>query len=86
MEEKKKKFLKVTTDKLYDMLVQAECFPIKNESGSRKSDDFYRFHEAKGHNIDECNEFYQKVIQMMTWALLQIKNEQIDDVVGMISF
>jgi hypothetical protein len=26
------------------------------------------------------------VIQMMTWALLQIKNEQIDDVVGMISF
>ena len=30
----------------------------KNESGSRKSDNFYRFHEAMRHIIDECEEFY----------------------------
>jgi len=45
-------------DKLYDMLVQDKYLPIKNESNSRKSDNFYRFHEAMRHNIDECKEFH----------------------------
>jgi len=55
---KKIKVLKVTMDKLYDMLVQDKYLPIKNESNSRKSDNFYRFHEAMRHNIDECKEFH----------------------------
>ena len=33
------------------------CLLIKNESGSRKSDIYYRFHEAMRYNIDECKEF-----------------------------
>jgi hypothetical protein len=59
---------------------------IKNESGSRKSANFYRFHEAMRHNIDECEEFHQKVIQMMTYGMLKIEKKKNDIVVGMISF
>jgi hypothetical protein len=38
------------------------------------------------YNIDECEEFYLKVIQIMTCGLLQIRNEENDDIIGMISF
>jgi hypothetical protein len=37
---KKIKVLRVTMDKLYNMLVQVRCLLIKNESGSIKSDNF----------------------------------------------
>jgi hypothetical protein len=37
---KKMKVLRVTMDKLYDMLVQDKYLPIKNESSLRKSDNF----------------------------------------------
>jgi hypothetical protein len=57
-------------DKLYDILVQAKCFRTKNESGSKKSDGFNKFHKAMGHNIDECEEFHQKMLQMMSYGLL----------------
>jgi hypothetical protein len=45
-------------DKLYDMLMQVRCIPIKNESSSRTSDNFFRFYEAMRDNIDECGEFH----------------------------
>lgn len=48
---KKKKVLRVTIDRLYDMLVQVGYLPIKNESGSRKSNNFYRFHKAMEQHI-----------------------------------
>jgi len=83
---KKEKLLRVIMDKLYDMLMQVSYLPIKNESGSRKSDNFYRFYEVIGHDIDECEQFHHKLIQMMTCGLLQIENEENDDTVGMISF
>jgi hypothetical protein len=54
---KKEKVLRVIMDKLYDILVQVGCLLIKNESSSRKSDIYYRFHEAMRYNIDECKEF-----------------------------
>ena len=57
-------------NKLYNILVQVECLPPKNESGSKKSDGFYKFHEAMGHNINVCEEFHQKMIQMMSYGLL----------------
>lgn len=80
------RFLRVTMDRLYDMLAQVGCLPIKNELGSRKNDNFYRFHKGMRHNIDECVEFHQKVIQMLTCGLLKIEKEKKDNVVGMISF
>ena len=83
---KKEKLLRVIMDKLYDMLMQVGYLLIKNESGSRKSDNFYRFYEVIGHDIDECEQFHHKLIQMMTCGLLQIENEENDDTVGMISF
>jgi hypothetical protein len=73
---KKGKVLRVIIDRLYDMLVQIGYLPIKNESDPGKSDIFCKFHEAIGHNIDECEEFHQKVIQMMTHDLLQIEKEK----------
>jgi hypothetical protein len=59
---KKEKVLRVTMDRLYDILVQARCLPTKNELGSRKSDNFCKFHKAMRHNIDEYEEFHQNVI------------------------
>jgi hypothetical protein len=50
--------------------------PTENESGSRKSDSFCRFYKSMRHNIDEYEEFHQKVIQMMTCDLLQIEIEE----------
>ena len=75
-ERKKEKVLRVTMDMLYDMLVQVEYLPTENESGSRKSDNFCRFYKSMRHNIDEYEEFHQKVIQMMTCDLLQIEIEE----------
>jgi len=69
----KEQLLRVTTDMLYDMLVQAGYLPMKNKLGSRKDDGFYRFHKAMGHNIEECKEFHHKAIQLMTCGLLQIE-------------
>lgn len=37
-------------------------------------------------NNTSCEEFHQKVIQMMTCGMLQIENEEKDDDVGMIRF
>jgi hypothetical protein len=72
---KKMKVLRVIMDRLYDMFVQVGCFPTKNESGSRKRNNFCRFHKGMRHNIDKYKEFHQKVIQMMTCGLLQIENK-----------
>ena len=71
----KMKVLRVIMDRLYDMFVQVGCFPTKNESGSRKRNNFCRFHKGMRHNIDKYKEFHQKVIQMMTCGLLQIENK-----------
>jgi len=38
------------------------------------------------HNINECENVRQKMIQMMTCGLLQIEKEEKDDVVSMLSF
>ena len=73
-------------DTLYDMLMQVEYLPTKNELSSRKSDIFCKFHEEIWHNIKECEEFHQKVIQIMTYGLLQIEKEEKDNLIGMISF
>jgi len=56
--KEKKKVLRVIMNKLYDMLVQVEYLPIKNEWGSTKSGNFYRFHKVMRHNINECEEFH----------------------------
>ena len=34
---------------------------------------FFSFHKKKGHQIDECIEFHQKVIRMLTLGELRIK-------------
>jgi hypothetical protein len=55
---KKEKVLRVTMDRLYDMLVQVGYLPTKNKSSSRKCDNFYMFHKEMGQNIDGCEEFH----------------------------
>jgi len=54
----KEKVVRVTMDRLNDMLVQVGCLPTKNELGSRKSDTFCRFHKVLRHNIDEYRKFH----------------------------
>jgi hypothetical protein len=34
--------------------------------------DHYEFHEAKGHHIEDCIEFHQKVARMLTMRELRI--------------
>ena len=35
--------------------------------------DFFPFHDKKGHHIDECIEFHQKVARMLTLGELRIQ-------------
>ena len=47
-----------------------------------REDDFCPFHEKKRHYIDECIEFHQKVVRMLTLEELRIEvvrdNEEIE--------
>jgi hypothetical protein len=57
--------LKVTMTRLYDILVQSGHLERSNGCCIRKND-FFPFHKKKGHHIDECIEFHQKVARMLT--------------------
>jgi len=68
--------LKVTMTRLYDMLVQSGHLERSNGRCMGKSD-FCPFHKKKGHHIDECIEFHQKVARMLTLGELRV--EAIED-------
>lgn len=57
-EGRKGQVLRVTIDRLYDMLMQARSLPVKGESSLRKDDDFCRFYETMRYNIEGYEEFH----------------------------
>jgi hypothetical protein len=77
----KEKVLRVTMARLYEMLVQSGHLEKPSEHCIRE-DDFCPFHKKKGHHIDECIEFHQKVVRMLTLGELRIEavkdNEEIE--------
>jgi len=77
----KEKVLRVTMARLYEMLVQSGHLEKPSEHCIRE-DDFCPFHRKKGHHIDECIEFHQKVVRMLTLGELRIEavkdNEEIE--------
>ncbi|XP_073267151.1 uncharacterized protein [Populus alba] len=77
----KEKVLKVTMVRLYEILVQSGHLEKPSEHYMREND-FCPFHKKKGHHIDECIEFHQKVARMLTLGELRIEatrdNEEIE--------
>jgi hypothetical protein len=77
----KERVLKVTMTKLYFMLVQSGHLEKSTECCIWESN-FCPFHKKKGHHIDECIEFHQKVARMLTLGELRIEavndNEEIE--------
>jgi len=78
----KEKVLRVTMARLYEMLVQSGHLEKPSEHCIREND-FCPFHKKKGHHIDECIEFHQKVTRMLTLGELRIEavrdNEEIEN-------
>ena len=54
------------------MLVQSGYLEKPSEHCMREND-FCPFHKKKGHHIDECIEFHQKVARMLTLGELRIE-------------
>ena len=82
IEGKKESVLKVSMERLYDMLVQSgylsEFEPVMNENN------YCKFHGKVGHHIDDCEEFHQEVKRMLTFGMLRIESEEESSEVGMI--
>ncbi|XP_073260177.1 uncharacterized protein [Populus alba] len=72
----KGKVLKVTMTRLYEMLVLSRHLEKLIGRCMGKSDSC-PFHKKKGHHIDECIEFHQKVARMLTLGELRV--EAIED-------
>jgi len=79
----KEKVLKVTMARLYEMLVQSGHIEKPSEHYVREND-FCPFHKKKGHHIDECIEFHQKVARMMTLGELRIEAARDNEEIKMI--
>ena len=69
--DNKGKVLKVTMTRLYEMLVQSGHLEKSTGRCIGKSD-FCPFHKKKGHHIDECIKFHQKVTRMLTLKELTV--------------
>jgi hypothetical protein len=67
----KNKVLKVSMKRLYGMIIQSG-FLKRNVEYHLGEGDHYEFHEAKGHHIEDCIEFHQKVARMLTMRELRI--------------
>ncbi|XP_034908128.2 uncharacterized protein [Populus alba] len=82
IEGKKESVLKVSMERLYDMLVQSgylsEFEPVMNENN------YCKFHGKVGHHIDDCEEFHQEVKRMLIFGMLRIESEEESSEVGMI--
>ena len=59
--------------RLYDMLIQSR-FLKRNAEYHLGEGDHYEFHEAKGHHIEDCIEFRQMVVRILTIEELRIKS------------
>jgi hypothetical protein len=68
----KEKVLRVTMARLYEMLVQSGHLEKPSERCMREGD-FFPFHKKRGHRLDECIEFHQKVTRMLTLGELRIE-------------
>ena len=70
-----RKVLKVTMAGLFQMLVQSGHLGEATRYNMGEND-FCPFHNKKGHIIDECIEFHQKVTRMLTLGELRIERRE----------
>jgi len=73
--DNKGKVLKVTMTRLYEMVQSGHL--EKSTGRCMGKSDFCPFHKKKGHHIDECIKFHQKVTRMLTLGELRV--EAIED-------
>jgi hypothetical protein len=63
--------LSVTMDRLYEMLRQADYLktPVRIQAVG-DANEYYKYHQQFGHDIDSCEEFHFEVEDMMTLGIL----------------
>jgi len=66
------KALKVSMKKLYGMLVQLRFLEINVEC-HLKGCDYCEFHGRRGHHIEDCIEFREKIVKMLIMGELRIE-------------
>jgi len=68
--------------RLYDMFIQS-WFLKRNAEYHLGEGEHCEFHEAKGHHIEDCIEFLQKVVRMLIIEELRIKSIEFSNEVRM---
>ena len=66
------KALKVSMKKLYDMLVQSRFLEI-NVVCHLEGRDYCEFHGRRGHHIEDCIEFRERIAKMLIMRELRIE-------------
>ncbi|KAL3566506.1 hypothetical protein D5086_031921 [Populus alba] len=75
--------LKITMDILYGMLRQTDYLktPVKIQA-VRNANEYYKYHQRLGHDIDLCKEFHLEVENMMVLGMLRLMKPEEDELVG----
>ncbi|XP_073268737.1 uncharacterized protein [Populus alba] len=75
--------LRVTMDKLYGMLRQTNYLktPVRMQAVG-DANEYCKYHQQFGHDIDSCEEFHLEVENMMTLGMLRLMKPKEDDLVG----
>ncbi|XP_061947974.1 uncharacterized protein LOC133671268 [Populus nigra] len=75
--------LRVTMDRLYGMLRQTNYLktPVRIQAVG-DANEYCKYHQQFGHDIDSCEEFHFKVENMMTLEILRLMKPKEDELVG----
>jgi hypothetical protein len=75
--------LRVTMDRLYGMLRQTDYLktPVKIQAVGN-ANEYCKYHQQLGHDIDSCEEFHLEVENMMTLGMLRLMKLKEDELVG----
>lgn len=84
--KKSKAILRVTMDRLYGMMRQARYFktPVRTQV-VRDANEYCKYHQQFGHDINSCEEFHSDVEDMMTLWILRLMMPKENNLVGIVT-
>jgi hypothetical protein len=84
--KKSKAILRVTMDRLYGMMRQARYFktPVRTQV-VRDANEYCKYHQQFGHDINYCEEFHSDVEDMMTLGVLRLMMPKENNLVGIVT-
>lgn len=84
--KKSKAILRVTMDRLYGMMRQARYFktPVRTQV-VRDANEYCKYHQQFGHDINYCEEFHSDVEDMMTLGILRLMMPKENNLVGIVT-